>query len=125
MPGPAIGIRCRVGRVGECSVDTLAVADVGRAVDRRPDERMTEGDPIAELQEPIVFRGRGVVESDPEFACRSPQQCRVAERLGRGEDQEQPRRVRQARVAAKEAVLDAPRQRNGGGQTEAAGEVAQ
>ena len=70
---------------------------------------MTEPHLPAELDEPGRGRRRRGLDLDSELTCRPPHQHRVPEWLGRGDQQEQPRRWRERRQPLPEALLDPAR----------------
>ena len=107
VPCPAIGIDARVGRLGERLVDAAAVLRRGRPVHGRSHQRMAKAHLGAELHQPRLRGGRPRGGVDPERGGRLPQQERIADRLGRRDQEQQPRGRRQLRQALLEALLDA------------------
>ncbi len=88
MPGATIGIGIRIGRLGERSMHFLAVAKVRGPVGGRPDERMSEPHPDAEIDQRGLLGRLPRVASDPELLGRAPQQAHVADRFGRRHQQQ-------------------------------------
>jgi hypothetical protein len=123
VPGSPIGVEIRVGRLGERVVRLSPFARLGRAVDRRPHERMAERHRVVEGQE--AFRLDHVCGRfrDPEQLGRPPQQHGIPERLRRGHEQERSRLERRPGQPAREAPLDPRRQGQRRRQAEAAGEL--
>ncbi len=98
MPGAAIGIDLRVGRVGQRAMHRLPVLRRGRAIHRRADQRVTKRHARADREQPVGLRCR--LDPDPEPLGRPPHQHRVADRLRR-RDQQQPLGIgREAREPA-------------------------
>ena len=110
VPGAAIGIDLRIGRLRQRPVRAPALLRGCRPVDRRAHERMTKPHPRAELEQTRLGRRRRRLGADPEPLGRAPQQHRLADRLGR-RDQQQPLRLRRERLEPPpEALLDPTRQ---------------
>ena len=57
-----------------------------RAIDRRTQERMPEGDPRAHFDHALLLGGAHRVDREPELGRRPPQQCRLARRLGSSDE---------------------------------------
>ena len=110
MPGAAVGIELRIGRLGERAMHVAAVTRGRRAVDRRADERMREPHARAELDQPGGLRRARGLGADPEALGGAPQQARVAQRLGRGRQQQELRvaRKRRRRAAGSRARCGSP-----------------
>ena len=82
---------------------------------------MTEPQLRAEIDESCGDGWRSRVRRDAELCRRPPHQHRIPHRLFGGDEQQQPRRVRQRRQPFGEALLDPSRQRRWGvGQSEPA-----
>ena len=111
MPRPAIGIGVGVGGLREGLVDAPAVLRRGRPVDRGPHERMAEAHLGAELDQGRVGGRSRRARLDPQRGGRLPDEQRIAHRLGRRDQEQQPRRRRQLRQSLLEALLDATGQR--------------
>src|SRR6185503_20569225 len=62
----------------------------GRSVDRRPHERMPKPYSRAELDQARISRRRRRLGANPELRGNSPHQCLIADRLGRGDQQQAP-----------------------------------
>jgi len=89
VPGPVVGIVAGVGDLGQRPVHVLPLARRRRPVGRPAHERMTECHPGAELDQPVPGRRRRCLGTDPQQAGCPSHQARVADRIGRG-DQQQP-----------------------------------
>ena len=92
-------------------MDAPLVVRRGRPVHRGPHERMAEAHLGAELDQAGRLRRSRRVAVDPERGGRLPHQQRIAHRLGRRDQEQEPRRRRQLRQALLEALLDAAGQR--------------
>ncbi len=123
LPRPAIGIDVGVGRLRERLVDAPAVLRRRRPVDRGPHERMAESHLGAELDQSGLGGRDRRARPDPQRAGRLPDEQRIADRLGRRDQEQQPRRRRQLRQSLLEALLDAAGQRGPAVQPEAAGQL--
>ena len=110
MPGAAIGIDVGIRGVGEGLVDAPAILRRGRPVHRRPHERMAEAHLGAELDQVRAGGGAPAAASIPERGGRLPQQQRIADGLGRGDQEQESRRRRELGQSLLVAVLDAARQ---------------
>ena len=111
MPGASVRIDLGICRIGERAVRQPTRLSRGSLVDRRAHQRMSEPHSDAELDQPSRSRrsrGSGI---NPEQLGRTPHRHRVTDRLGRGDEQQQPRRLRKRHQPALEGLLDAPRQR--------------
>ena len=108
MPGAAVGLR---GGVAERAVDAPAVLRRSAAVHRRPHERVVEAHLRTELDQAGVGSRRPGAGVDPQQGGRAPEQERVADRLGRRDEQQQPGRLRQRLEPLLIARLDAAGQR--------------
>jgi len=93
VPGTAIRVRLRIGGLRQGAVHQLPVAERGGLVGRRANQRMLEPHPGTELEQPGLRRRRGGgLGRDSQPSGGSPQQHRVAGRLGRRDHQQQPGR---------------------------------
>jgi hypothetical protein len=111
MPRATIRIEGRVGRFGERSVDVATVARVGRTVERRADERMREMHAQPQLDQSGADGGVHGFAVEPEMPGGAPQQPEIAERLGRGGQEQELRVARKRSGALQVGLLDAARQR--------------
>jgi hypothetical protein len=121
VPRAAIRIDLCIRGVGECAVDALALLRCGRAINRRPHERMPEADLRPELharRRRRPCRGR----LDAQLGRRVPHEQRITNRLGRRDQEQDPRRLRERREPLPEALLDATGERGAAVQAEPAGE---
>ena len=82
MPRPTIGIGVRIGRLRQRAMRSSPLRRRRRPVHRRSHQRMPEADTGSDLDEPRVLRRseRGRLEAEP--VSRTPEQRRVADRLG-------------------------------------------
>ena len=80
--------RVRIGHVGQRSVHRCRSLRRRRPVCRRTGQRMPEAHPSAELASPSSIAGVGRVGADAEPCGRSPDQRRIAGRLGGGDQQQ-------------------------------------
>ena len=96
-----------------------AVSGAARPVGRGTNQRMTEPHRRTELDQPF-FLGRCFgLSPDPELLGGAPQQGRIAQGFGGGDQQESLRLFRERPDAPEEAVLDLARQRQRPGKCEA------
>ncbi len=123
VPGAAVGIDRRIGGLGQGAVHLLFLPGRRRPVGGRAHQRVPEQHPGAELGQARVGRRPRRVGADPEPPGRPPDQCRIPGRLGRRQQQQPPRRVRQRLDAPPETLLDPPRQRHRAGQPEPASQL--
>ena len=107
VPGTAVRIDLRVGGVGQRAMRGVPVLRRGRAIDGRADQRVTKGHPRADREQAVGVGRR--LNLDPEPPGRPPHQHRVADRLGRRDQQQLLGIRRQPREPAAKAVLDPPR----------------
>ena len=120
MPCAAIRIYLGVGRLRQRAMHLLAFGHGCRPVDRRAHEWMAKAHPGPERDQLCRLGRRDGVGPDPESLGRPPQQCDVADRLGRRGEQ-QPLGPRRERFEApEEALLDLAGQRPRVGKAEAA-----
>ena len=89
MPGASIGIQLRIGDLSQSPMHLLPLLRQRRPVDHRAHEGMPKPHPSAELGQARLDRGRRRFGADPEPRGGSPHQYRIADRLGR-RDQQQP-----------------------------------
>ena len=106
VPGAAIGIDVRIGRLRQHPVRALAILRGCRLVDRRAHERMAKPHPRADLEQTRLGRRRRGLGSEPEPLCGPPQHRRVADGLGRRDQQQLLRLRREHLEAPAEALLD-------------------
>src|SRR5712691_310567 len=123
VPGAAIGVDVWVGRFGERAVDLAPLLKSGGAIDRRPNQRMTEHHSRTGGQQ--VFRFDYLLSrlGDSEPPGSLSQQRRIAQRVCCGHQQKAPRIVWKRREASGEALLDTGGQGHQQGQTKPAGEL--
>ena len=105
------GSTCGIGRLGQRRVHRLAHVQRRRPIDRRAHERMEERHALADRQQAFRLVGNRRRGPDAESLGRAPHERRVADRLRRGDQQQQPRLVRERVESPQEALLDPPRQR--------------
>lgn len=92
VPGPAVGIRAGIGHLAEGPVNSPPFLARRRAIDGRPQQRVPEPDPYAEIHEPLRRLPRYVgIHHDPEAGDRAPYQHRVTDRFCRRDEQHLPR----------------------------------
>ena len=120
MPRPAVRVGLPVGRIGQRQVHRPAVPGRRRPVYRRAHQRMAEHDPFADRQQPGILRGGGRRGTHAERLGRAPDQQRIANRFRCRNEQQHSRVVRKRVETAQIALLDPPRQRVGGQQSETA-----
>ncbi len=90
MPGASIGVQLRIGDLSKSRMHLLPLLRQRRPVDRRPHERMPKTNPRAELDQARLGRRRRRFGANPELRGSSPHQCLIADRLGRGDQQQAP-----------------------------------
>ena len=83
VPGAAVGIKGRIGGLGQGAMHLLALLQRRRPVGRRPHQRMPKTHPGADLQQAGLGRRRRRLSTEAQSLGRSPYQHRVANRLGR------------------------------------------
>ena len=123
VPGAAIRVELRIGRVRQRAVSFTSLVRLGRAVDRRPYQRMTERHCTVERQQAVRLNRLGGRLRDPELPGRAPQKRGVAERLCRRQEQQPSRVAWEPRQPPPEAPFDPGGQREGRRQAEAAAEL--
>jgi len=123
MPGPTVGIKLRVGCLGQGAVHLLALLQRRRPVGRRPHQGMPEPHPGAELHQAGLGRLSRPLGGDPEQLGRPPHQHRVADRLGRRQLEQAPGVGRKHLKPPPEARLDPPGQRHRVGKGEPTGQL--
>ena len=94
VPGAAIRVDVWIGCLGERAVDLAPLLAPGCPVHRRADQRMPEDDRGTERQQALRFDGARRPFGDAEALSGTPDQCRIADRVGRRHEQEAPRFVR-------------------------------
>ena len=111
MPGAAVGLERSIAGVGQRLVHAPAILRRCRPVDRGADQRMAEAHLGADLDQARAGgRGRGA-GVDAQRGGRLPQEERIADRLGRRDQEQQPRRRWQLRQPLLVALLDLAGQR--------------
>jgi hypothetical protein len=95
MPGPAVRIDDRIGRVGQRPMRFPALGHRRRPVHGRAHQRMPEPDPRPQHDQARGLGRGGGIPGDPQLLGRTPQEGHVADRLGRGRKQERLRLRRQ------------------------------
>jgi hypothetical protein len=123
VPGPAVGIRFLVGGLGQGPMHRLALLRRRRPVGRRPHQRMPKQHPGADLQQGGLGRRARGLSRDPQSPGGTPQQHRVADRIGRRQLQQPPGVGWQDLEPPPEAGLDPPRQRHRAGNGEPTGQL--
>ena len=100
VPGAAIRVDLRIGRFRQRAVDLAALLRPGRSVDGRANQRMTEHHSrrraSSRPSDSTAVRGR---LGDPEPLGRPPHERRIADRVGRRDEQQAPRVAREAAPA--------------------------
>ena len=86
MPGTAIGIDLRIGRVRQRTMHRLPFLRRRRPIHRRADQRVTKRHPRADREQPVGVGRR--LDPDPEPPGRPPHQHRIADRLRRRHQQQ-------------------------------------
>ena len=120
VPGAAVGIDLCVGDLRKGAVRALSLLKRRGLVGRRAHQRMAEPHARVELDQAGLYgRGRRV-GPDREPLCGSPEQRRLADRIGRRELQQSPCLDRKRVEPPPEALLDPPRERHRGGEPETA-----
>ena len=122
MPAATVRVELRIGRFGERAVGGSAFGRGRAPVDGRAHQRVKERHAPARRQQLRLHRRRGRAGSDAEPLARAPQQRRVAERVGGGDQHQQARVGGKRFQALAEARLDPARERRAG-QDEAAREL--
>ena len=123
MPGAAIGIGIRIGRLGQRSMHLLAIAKVSGPVGGRAGERMPEPHPDPEIDQRGLLGRPARATSDPELVGRAPQQAHVADRLGCRHQQQALGLARKRADPLHKGFLDAAGQRPRVGKSEPAREL--
>jgi hypothetical protein len=119
MPRATVGVDAAVGLLGQGQMDLPALLQGRRSVYGGAHERMPEGHALFKREQPVrlpVHRG----DRDPETLACSQQQQRIADRLGRRDQQQASRVVGECLDPANEAFLDSPGEPLGLHQAEAA-----
>src|SRR6185437_4920597 len=106
MPRPSVWITVPVGRAGQGKMRRPALPCACRAVYRRAHERMPESHAAADRKQPVVLgRGHGGGGRHPSAVGGAPQQQRIAERLGGGEQEQLTAVLGKRLQAPREALL--------------------
>jgi hypothetical protein len=121
VPGAAVGIVLRIGDLGQGAVRLPPLPSRRKLVGRRAGQGMPEPDPGAEFRQAGLGNRRRRLHADTEARGCPPDQGRVAGRVGRGEQQQPARLVRQGCDSPPEILLDAALDRHCAWETEAAG----
>ena len=111
VPGPAVGIGLGIGGHGQGQMHAPAFFRIRGVVDRRTQQRVAEGNLRAEVKQAIRLRGAYGLGWDTQRPGRSPQQSRLAGRLGRGHQQQPLGRGGKLLHAPPKAGFDPARQR--------------
>ena len=101
-----------------------AISDAARPVGRGSNQRVTETNRRTELDQPFLLGWCFGLGPDPELLRGAPQQGRVAQGFGGGDQQESLRLFGQRPDASKEALLDLACQRPRRGDREATCQLA-
>ncbi len=104
MPGPAVRVDVPVCRLGQCEVHAPALIDRRGSVHRGANERMTERHRLLDREQPVRDVSRTSLDPEP-LGC-TPDEQRIADRLGGGDEQQAPRRVRKRLDSPLEALLE-------------------
>jgi hypothetical protein len=123
MPGAAIGVGGRIGRLGQRSMHILAVVEVSGPIGRRADEWMAEAHADAEVDQRGRLGRLPRVPSDPQALGRAPQQAHVAHGFGRRQQQQALCLTRKRLDPLREGLLDAAGERPRIEEAEAAREL--
>ena len=123
VPGTSVRVDVRIGRLGERTVDLAPIPQPGGPIHGGPGERMPEDDLGAERQQALRFDGSHRRLPDAKGLSGTSDQRRIADRVGRRDEQEAARIMRQVRQPSREALLDARGQGHAGRQPEAAREL--
>ena len=121
VPGALVGIDFRVRRVGQRAVRALAFLRRRGPVHRGSDEGMPETHLPAELDQ--VSRRAPRPRLHPERGRSAPYRDRVADGFRRSDEQQRPRRGRERREPATEALFDAAGEGRRVREAEAAGHL--
>ena len=95
-----------------------------RAIRRRSDQRMAKPNLRADLQQLLAGRGLRRLPLDAERRRSAPEERGIPDRVGRRQQHQSLRRLRQCGYALSEVVLDMARKGSRAGQHEAAGELS-
>jgi hypothetical protein len=122
MPCSTIGIGIRIGRIRQCPMRRSPLGKGGRPVHRGSHEWMPEADTGSDLDQLRIFRRGKRAAVDAELVSRAPDERRVANRLGRRQQEQSLCCLRQfadaleivilemAREVSRSDELEAPRQ---------------
>ena len=110
MPRPTIGIGIRIGRLRQRPMRSSPLRDGRRSVHRGSDQWMPEPDTGSDLDQLRVFRRgeRGPFDAEP--VSRTPDERRIAHRLGRGQQQQPLCCLRQLTGALEIVILELARE---------------
>jgi len=106
VPGAAIRVDGWIGRFGDRAVGLAPRIGPGCPVDRRADQRMPEHHSGTERDQAIRFDGLRGRLGDAEPLRGPPHQRQVADRVGRGHEQQAPRTTGEPGQPPGEALLD-------------------
>jgi hypothetical protein len=115
VPGAAIGVNVGIGGLGEGAVHVLPLTDRGGPVGHRAHQRMSEPDPRTEVDQVRRCGRGGSVGAEPEPTGGAPEQGGIAERFGRGRQEQEAGVGGQRPEPSKEALFDPTGQRHGFG----------
>jgi hypothetical protein len=110
MPCPTIGISIRIGRLRQRPVRGSPLRKGRRPVYRGSDQGMPEADAGSAVDQLRVLRRSERALFDAELGSRAPDERGVPHRLGRGQQQQPLRRVRQLSGALEVVVLEVARE---------------
>ena len=107
VPGSPIGIGVRVRSRCQRAMGCPPLVGSSRRVDRRTKERVSKGDARAQRNQVDRLCGRSRLGREPQLARSTPEERRVAERLGRTQQQQSLGLLGKLLYTAAEACLDA------------------
>jgi protein-tyrosine phosphatase len=88
MPRTPIGVGVRIGRLRQCPMRSSPLGKDRRPVHRGSHERMPEPDTSSDLDKLRVLRRRKRAPFDAKPASRTPYERRIADRFGRGQQEQ-------------------------------------
>src|SRR5687767_9074869 len=95
VPGPAIGVELWITLCRQGLVCSLAIVQRRRPIHRRAQQWMAKPYACSDLHQVRVLRRRKSARFDPEPLRCTPEKCRVSHGVGRREQHELLRRLRQ------------------------------
>ena len=107
VPGPAIGIGVRIGRLRQGSVYLVPLRDRGDSIRRGSHHRVAEPDPLLDLDEARLLGCGGRLGVQGQRTRGAPEDRRVAKRFGSGDEQQPTAVDRQRFEPPPESFLDA------------------